>query len=146
MWDLSSLARDQTSTPCIRSTNLNHWIVRDVLKKDFFCSNAKVIKEHACMLTCFSRGLLFATPWSLGCQAPLSMGFSRQKHQNGLPCPPPGDFSDPRIEPEFPVALALHMVSLPLSYQVIRIIKEQASVSSLLSLVRSLDVTFETVW
>ena len=74
------------------------------------------------------------------------MGFSRQKHQNGLPCPPPGDFSDPRIEPESPVALALHMVSLTLSYQVIRIIKEQASVSSLLSLVRSLDVTFETVW
>ena len=24
-------------------------------------------------------------------QAPLSMGFSRQEHWSGLPCPPPGD-------------------------------------------------------
>ena len=85
-----------------------------------------------------------ATPWNLACQAPLSMGFSRQKYWNGLPCPPPGDFSDPGIEPESHVALALHMVSLPLSYQGSRIIKEQVSVSSFLSLVHSLDVTFET--
>jgi len=30
-------------------------------------------------------------------QAPLSMGFSRQEHWSGLPCPPPGDLPDPRI-------------------------------------------------
>ena len=74
------------------------------------------------------------------------MGFSRQKYGNGLPCPPPGDFSDPGIEAESPEALALHVVSLPLSYQGIHIVKERASVPSLLSLVHSLDVTFETVW
>ena len=33
------------------------------------------------------------------CQAPLSMGFSRQGHWSGLPCPPPGDLPDPGIEP-----------------------------------------------
>ena len=27
------------------------------------------------------------------------MGFSRQKYWSGLPCPPPGDLSDPRIKP-----------------------------------------------
>ena len=32
-------------------------------------------------------------------QAPLSMGFSRQKYWSGLPCPPPGDLPDPGIEP-----------------------------------------------
>ena len=32
-------------------------------------------------------------------QAPLSMGFSRQKHWSGLPCTPPGDLHDPGIEP-----------------------------------------------
>ena len=32
-------------------------------------------------------------------QAPLSMGFSRQEHWSGLPCPPPGDRPDPGIEP-----------------------------------------------
>ena len=33
------------------------------------------------------------------CQAPLSMGFSRQKYWSGLPFPPPGDLPDPGIEP-----------------------------------------------
>jgi len=28
------------------------------------------------------------------------MGFSRQEYWSGLPCPPPGDLSDPRMEPE----------------------------------------------
>ena len=32
-------------------------------------------------------------------QAPLSVGFSRQKYWSGLPCPPPGDLPDPGIEP-----------------------------------------------
>ena len=35
------------------------------------------------------------TPWTVACQAPLSIGFSRQEYWSGLPCPPPGD-SRPR--------------------------------------------------
>ena len=35
-------------------------------------------------------------------QAPLSMGFSRQEYWSGLPCPLPGDLSNPRIEPTSP--------------------------------------------
>ena len=35
-------------------------------------------------------------------QAPLSMGFSRQKYWSGLPFPPPGDLPDPGIEPASP--------------------------------------------
>ena len=30
----------------------------------------------------------------------LSVGFSRQEHCSGLPCPPPGDLPDPGIEPK----------------------------------------------
>ena len=30
------------------------------------------------------------------CQAPLSMGFSRREYWSGSPCPPPGEFSQPR--------------------------------------------------
>ena len=52
-----------------------------------------------CMLSHFSRVHLFATPWTVACQAPLSMGFSRQEPWNGLPCPPQGDPPDPGIEP-----------------------------------------------
>ena len=36
------------------------------------------------------------------CQAPLSMGFSRQKYWSGLPCLPPGDLPNPGIEPTSP--------------------------------------------
>ena len=35
-------------------------------------------------------------------QVPLSMEFSRQEYWSGLPCPPPGDLPDPRIEPASP--------------------------------------------
>ena len=40
--------------------------------------------------------------WTLdyvACQAPLSIGFSRQEYWSGLPCPPPGDLPDPGIKP-----------------------------------------------
>ena len=39
------------------------------------------------------------TPWTVACQAPLSMGFSRQEYWSGLPFPSPGDLPDPGIEP-----------------------------------------------
>ena len=42
---------------------------------------------------------LFATLWGVAWCAPLSMGFSRQKYESGLPCPPPGDLPDPGIKP-----------------------------------------------
>ena len=35
----------------------------------------------------------------LACQAPLSMGFSRQEYWSGLPCPPPADLPDPGVKP-----------------------------------------------
>ena len=46
-----------------------------------------------------SRVQLFAIPWSVAHQAPLSMEFSRQEYWSGLPFPPPEDLPDPGIEP-----------------------------------------------
>ena len=46
-----------------------------------------------------SRVGLFAAPWTVARQTPLSMGFSRQEHWGGLPCPPPGDLPDPGVGP-----------------------------------------------
>ena len=57
-----------------------------------------------CMLSHVSR---FATPWTVGWQAPLSMGFSKQKYWSGLPCPPSGDLPDPKMESRTPVSPAL---------------------------------------
>ena len=37
------------------------------------------------------------TSWSVECQAPLSMGFSRQEYWNRLPFPPPGDLPNAGI-------------------------------------------------
>ena len=45
-----------------------------------------------------------ATPGAVAHQARLSMGFSCQEYWNGLPFPPPGDLSDPGIEPMSPVS------------------------------------------
>ena len=51
------------------------------------------------LLSCFSHVRLFATLWTVTCQAPLSMGFSRvAMHWSGLPCPSPGDLPNPGIE------------------------------------------------
>ena len=51
-----------------------------------------------------------ATPWTVACQSPLSMGFSRKECQSGLPCPPPGDLPNPETECR---SLALQADSLP---------------------------------
>ena len=65
------------------------------------------------MLSQFNRVRLFATPWTVACQVPLSMGYSRQEYWSGLPCFPPGHLPDPRIKPVSSVAPALQMDSLP---------------------------------
>ena len=48
-----------------------------------------------------------AVQWTVACQAPLSIGFSRQKYWSGLPCPTPGDLPDPGIKPLFLMPPAL---------------------------------------
>ena len=61
------------------------------------CNAAKA--PSVCMLSRLSRVQLFATPWTVAHQIPLSMGFSKQEYWSGLLCPPPGDLPDPEIEP-----------------------------------------------
>ena len=56
---------------------------------------------------------LFATPWTVAHQAPLSMGFSRQEYWSGLPFPSPGDLPDPGIEPRSPALQADALTSEP---------------------------------
>ena len=64
-------------------------------------------------LSHFSHVQLLVTPWTVACQVPLSMEFSRQEYWSGLPCPPPDDLSNPGIEPTSP---ALQVDSLPLNH------------------------------
>ena len=50
------------------------------------------------------------TSWTVACQAPLSMGFSRQEYWSAQPFPSPGDLPNPGTEPGSP---ALQADSLP---------------------------------
>ena len=65
---------------------------------------------HACVL---SHVRLFATPWTVALQAPLSMGFSRQEYWSRLPFPSPGYLPELGIVPMSPVSPALQADSLP---------------------------------
>ena len=51
-----------------------------------------------CVLSCFGHVQLFAIPWTVARQAPLSMGFSRQEQWSGLSFPILGYLPDPGIE------------------------------------------------
>ena len=53
---------------------------------------------------------ILVTPWTVSCQPPLSMGFSRQLYWSRLPFPSPGDLPNPGIKPGSP---ALQADSLP---------------------------------
>ena len=85
---------------------LTHWLQIEV-SHDFL---------HACVLSHFSHVRLFANPWNVARQAPLSMGFSRQEYWRGSPCPPPGNPPNPGIKPSSPEAPALQADSSPLSH------------------------------
>ena len=55
-----------------------------------------------CCAQSFSYVQLFATSWTVACQAPLSVGFSWQEYWSGLSFPSPGDLPGPGIEPTSP--------------------------------------------
>ena len=73
------------------------WIIEKA--REFQKNNSCFIKVKVKLL---NHVQLFATPWTVAHQAPLSVGFSRQEHWSGLPFPSPGDLPDPRIEPRSP--------------------------------------------
>jgi len=62
------------------------------------CEKVKEGKKSEVTQSC----LTLCDPWTVACQAPPSMGFSRQEYWNGLPFPSPGDLPDPGIEPGLP--------------------------------------------
>ena len=57
-----------------------------------------------CVLSCVQ---IFATPWTVALQAPLSMGFPRQEYWSGSLFSPPGDLPHPGIKLMSPAAHAL---------------------------------------
>ena len=75
--------------------------------ENFLCNAFSVLSRSSCVQ-------LFATPWMVAHQAPLSMGLFRQEYWSGLPFPSPGDLPDPRIEPESPALAGGFFTNVPL--------------------------------
>ena len=81
-----------------------------------------------CMCYSLSRVWLFAAPWTIAHQAPLSMEFSRQDYWSGLPFPSPGDLPDRGIEPGPP---ALKYMSVFLNFLILNFIQDNFRPSDL---------------
>ena len=56
---------------------------------------------------------LFAAPWTVARQAPLSRGFSRQERWSGVPVPSPGHLLDPGVEPRSPALAGRFFTTTP---------------------------------
>ena len=83
-------------------------------KDIYVCIIIPHIHMHA-VPSLFSSVRFFVTLWTVACQALLSMGFFRQEYISGLPCPPPGDFPNPGMEPTSLCFLHWLAGSLPLT-------------------------------
>ena len=111
----SSWPRDRTWVPCISCFGrqvLYHWATWGALYT-FIIMQIKSESSTYLLLSYFSCVRFFATLWTVACQVPLSLGFSRQEYWSGLPFPSPGDLPNPGIEPGSPTLQADALTSEP---------------------------------
>ena len=107
-----------TSSELIFPLNSKWWTMRTSDYKFFFLNTIPRNQTFSTLLTALiqsnkhllilmlSHVQLVPTPWTVACQAPLSMGFSRQEYWSGLPFLPSEDLPDPGIEPRSPALQA----------------------------------------
>ena len=69
--------------------------------------NVVYVQWNTCCCAVTKSCPTLCNPMDCTCQAPLSMGFSRQEYWSGLSFPPPEDLLDPWTEPTSPVSPAL---------------------------------------
>jgi len=96
---------------CDKNYNVNFQELETTSDK---CPESKINSNHICKENAYDCGgglvtkscMTLATPWTEDCQAPLSMGFSRQDYWSGLLFPSPGDPPDPVVNLGSPVLQA----------------------------------------
>ena len=77
------------------------WLQRTAKQKEVSLSGGAALpgsSEDQLLLVLFhalSQVWSLWSPWTVACQTPLSMEFSRQEYWSGLPFPPPGDLPLP---------------------------------------------------
>ena len=89
------------------------FLIMTFLVRDQQLGNKASVLFSVCVL---SRVWLFATPWTVAHQAPLSLGLFTQEYWNGLPFPPPGDLPSPGVKPSFLCLWHWRVDSLPLHH------------------------------
>ena len=102
------------------------WSISGKEGREYLCdtrgrwNNNNSIKSGVCVCVCvcvcqlLSRVRLFATPWIVACQTPLSIGLSRQEYLSEQPHPSPRDFPDPGIKRGSPALQADCLLFEPL--------------------------------
>ena len=108
---LSQFSRNKSNSYCLLSWAENlgelespnliflHLHIREFSNSQIIVKIKLSVYESCAVLSHLSHVLLFVTLWTVACQAPLSMEFSRQEYWSGWPCPPPGDLPHPGTEP-----------------------------------------------
>ena len=82
-------------------------IIKHLYTLKFKIIYTTTIRQDILSLSLVTKSCLtLATPYTIACQAPLSMRFSRQEYWSGLSFPSPGDLPDPGIEPRSPALQA----------------------------------------
>ena len=130
----SSQLRDQTKSPALAG--------------GFFTMEpaGKPVSLHVCVCVCVCVCVLvaqscqlFATPWTIVCQTPLSMEFSTQEYWTGLTFVSPGDHPNPGIKPGFPSLLPYSLPSEPPGKPTITYATAAKSLQSCLTLCEPID-------
>ena len=92
---------------------MGNWDLRLSLSLQSLSESFSIMFLKRCMLSCLSYVQLFATLWTVAHKAPQSIRLSRQEYWSGLSCPPPGDLSNPGIEPRCPTFQVNSLLSEP---------------------------------
>ena len=85
----SSLTRDRTHISCVSFLAGGLFTAEPTLNAKKWSVNAQSLQLCPTLYN----------PWTVACQAPLSMGFSRQEYWSGLSFPSRGDLPNPEIKP-----------------------------------------------
>ena len=101
-WDSSGKSTEVSCHFLLQHKIMVHLKMDDKLKYD---AKVKVMVAQSCLTLC--------DLWTVDCQAPLSMEFSRQEYWRGQSFPSPGDLPDPGIEPKSPTLQADALTSEP---------------------------------
>ena len=96
-WDILYNVGDNYTKAWIPGSRDN-WGLLGAWLLHMFIADRVCVCVCVCVFSHFSHVQLFVTLWTVACQPPLSMGFSRWEHWSRLPCPPPGDLPNPGIE------------------------------------------------